>query len=84
MSSIFSKFHSLVRFHCDDALAVGLLRCLPEYKTAVVVRTRDQKLIDQGSVVVDVGGVYGELIGGAMTVVLQILRNCGVFTLVEA
>uniref|UniRef100_UPI00398E3E7B MYG1 exonuclease n=1 Tax=Pristiophorus japonicus TaxID=55135 RepID=UPI00398E3E7B len=45
-------------FHCDEALACFLLRQLPEYQNAQIVRTRDPKLLAECDVVVDVGGVY--------------------------
>ncbi|XP_067884605.1 UPF0160 protein MYG1, mitochondrial [Heterodontus francisci] len=45
-------------FHCDEALACFLLRQLPEYQEAEIVRTRDPKLLGGCDVVVDVGGVY--------------------------
>lgn len=47
-------------FHCDEALACGMLKLLPEYHDHPIVRTRDSKLIegDQSAIVVDVGGVY--------------------------
>ncbi|KAI9298533.1 metal-dependent protein hydrolase [Neoconidiobolus thromboides FSU 785] len=45
-------------FHCDEALAVYMLKQLPEYKQAEVVRSRDPKVLEQCDVVVDVGGVY--------------------------
>lgn len=45
-------------FHCDEALACGLLRHLPLYHHASVVRTRDPELIDRATIVVDVGAVY--------------------------
>lgn len=45
-------------FHCDEALACGLLRHLAPYKEASIVRTRDTSTIDGASIVVDVGGVY--------------------------
>ena len=32
-------------FHCDEALAVAMLKCLPEYHSAVVLRTRDPALL---------------------------------------
>lgn len=28
-------------FHCDESLAVGMLKLLPEYREAVVVRSRN-------------------------------------------
>lgn len=46
------------RFHTDEILAVVMLKCLPEYKDAEIVRTRDNARLDKCDVVVDVGGVY--------------------------
>lgn len=45
-------------FHCDEALACGLLRHLPAYASASVVRTRDTPTIERATIVVDVGAVY--------------------------
>jgi len=45
-------------FHADEALAVYMLRLLPQYASAGLVRTRDQALLDTCHTVVDVGGVY--------------------------
>lgn len=45
-------------FHCDDALACFLLRRLPDYRDAKIVRTRDPDVLSVSDVVVDVGGVY--------------------------
>lgn len=45
-------------FHCDEAMACGLLRHLPQYRDAAVLRTRDPKQIDACDIVVDVGAVY--------------------------
>ncbi|XP_064479538.1 MYG1 exonuclease-like isoform X2 [Ornithodoros turicata] len=45
-------------FHCDDALACFLLKQLPQYRNAEIVRTRNQELLATCDVVVDVGGVY--------------------------
>jgi len=45
-------------FHCDEALAVFLLRQLPEYERADLIRTRNPDLLNGCSVVVDVGAVY--------------------------
>lgn len=47
-------------FHADEALAVYMLRMLPEYTSASLVRTRDPSLLDQCHTVVDVGGVYDD------------------------
>lgn len=46
------------RFHADEILACVLLKFLPEFKDSDIQRSRDQKIIDAGDVVVDVGGVY--------------------------
>lgn len=43
-------------FHCDEAMACGMLRMLPEFADMPVVRTRDPAVIDAAYVVVDVGG----------------------------
>ncbi len=45
-------------FHCDEVLACYMLRLLPEYQGARVVRTRDPKLLQECDIVVDVGGEY--------------------------
>lgn len=45
-------------FHCDEALAIAMLRLLPQYQDAVVVRTRDLAKLAQCQVVVDVGAEY--------------------------
>jgi uncharacterized UPF0160 family protein len=45
-------------FHCDEALACGMLKMLPEWKDATIVRTRDESILSQCAIVVDVGGVY--------------------------
>lgn len=48
-------------FHADEALAVYMLRLLPEYASAGLVRTRDQAVLDTCHTVVDVGGEYDAL-----------------------
>lgn len=45
-------------FHCDEALACFMLKKLPEYSSAEIVRTRDDKTLESCDIVVDVGGVY--------------------------
>jgi len=47
-------------FHADEALAVFLLRLLPEYRHASLVRTRDPDLLKTCTIVVDVGGVHDD------------------------
>lgn len=46
------------KFHADEALACFMLKRLPEYKSANIVRTRDPSLIEKAHIVVDVGAVY--------------------------
>ena len=45
-------------FHCDEALACFMLKQLPEYRHANIVRTRNPEELAKCDVVVDVGGVY--------------------------
>ncbi|XP_078063817.1 MYG1 exonuclease [Mustelus asterias] len=45
-------------FHCDEALACFLLRRLPEYQDAEIIRSRDPVKLATCNVVVDVGGIY--------------------------
>ncbi|XP_030764091.1 UPF0160 protein [Sitophilus oryzae] len=45
-------------FHCDEALACFMLKQLPEYADAEIVRTRDPKILDTCDIVVDVGAEY--------------------------
>lgn len=45
-------------FHCDEVAAIAILKMLPQFATAVVVRTRNPDLLAKCHVVVDVGGVF--------------------------
>ncbi|CAH3197508.1 unnamed protein product, partial [Porites evermanni] len=45
-------------FHCDEALACFMLKQLPEYKHADIIRTRNPEELAECDIVVDVGGVY--------------------------
>ncbi|WZH43769.1 metal-dependent protein hydrolase [Fusarium acuminatum] len=45
-------------FHADEALAVHMLRRLPTYRDASLVRTRDPAILATCHTVVDVGGEY--------------------------
>ncbi|PIK60615.1 putative UPF0160 protein MYG1, mitochondrial isoform X2 [Apostichopus japonicus] len=45
-------------FHCDEALACFMLKKLPEYANAEIVRSRDPAVLDPCDIVVDVGGEY--------------------------
>ncbi|KAH8102640.1 GAMM1 protein [Cristinia sonorae] len=47
-------------FHCDEALAVYLLRRTDRYAGADLKRTRDSAVLATCDIVVDVGGVYDE------------------------
>ncbi|KAI0732370.1 GAMM1 protein [Fomitopsis betulina] len=47
-------------FHCDEALAVYLLKRTKAYGNADLKRSRDPAVLDTCSIVVDVGGVYDE------------------------
>ncbi|KAI0033143.1 GAMM1 protein [Vararia minispora EC-137] len=47
-------------FHCDEALAVFLLRLTSTYRNADLKRTRDPAVLDTCDIVVDVGAVYDE------------------------
>ena len=49
-------------FHADEALAVYLLRLLPQYHDAALVRTHDPELLKTCTVVVDVGGVHDDAV----------------------
>eukprot|EP00375_Theileria_parva_P001812 XP_764487.1 hypothetical protein [Theileria parva strain Muguga] len=65
MPGFFSSYSRMKRigthngfFHADEALAVYMLKLLPEYRDAEVVRTRDPSVLETCDVVVDVGAVY--------------------------
>lgn len=44
-------------FHCDDVTACYMLKLLDRFKDHDIVRTRDQKILDEADIVVDVGSV---------------------------
>ena len=46
------------KFHADEALACFLLKLLPEWEDAAIVRTRKQDVLDACDIVIDVGGAY--------------------------
>jgi len=46
------------KFHADDVFAVAALFLVYEEENCEVVRTRDEEKVNNGEVVVDVGGVY--------------------------
>ncbi|KAI8978929.1 metal-dependent protein hydrolase [Pilobolus umbonatus] len=45
-------------FHCDEALAVAMLKQTKEFRAANLIRTRDAAKLEDCDVVVDVGGIY--------------------------
>ncbi|XP_066603036.1 MYG1 protein C27H6.8 [Prorops nasuta] len=45
-------------FHCDEVLAIFLLKQLPKYKNASIVRSREISILNTCDIVVDVGGKY--------------------------
>lgn len=45
-------------FHCDEALACHMLKKLPEFSSATIVRSRTPEVLAACSIVVDVGGTY--------------------------
>eukprot|EP00743_Colponemidia_sp_Colp-15_P002380 GILK01002579.1.p2 GENE.GILK01002579.1~~GILK01002579.1.p2 ORF type:complete len:341 (+),score=46.25 GILK01002579.1:2008-3030(+) len=45
-------------FHCDEVLACSMLRLLPVFEQAEIVRSRDPAVLDQMDIVVDVGAVF--------------------------
>ncbi|KAK5127649.1 hypothetical protein LTR85_006990 [Meristemomyces frigidus] len=49
-------------FHADEALAVFLLKLLPEYRHASLIRSRDADVLKTCTIVVDVGGVHDDSI----------------------
>lgn len=45
-------------FHCDEILACYMLKKLPQFKNGDIVRSRDDSVLNECDIVVDVGGVY--------------------------
>ena len=45
-------------FHCDEALGCFLLRQTDSYREAEIVRTRDESVLSELDIVIDVGGNY--------------------------
>ena len=52
-------------FHCDEALGCFLLKQTDAFKSADIIRTRDEDTLKDLDVVIDVGGKYdpGKLAG---------------------
>ncbi|TRY62004.1 hypothetical protein TCAL_13998 [Tigriopus californicus] len=45
-------------FHCDEVLACAMLKLLPAFQDAEIVRSRDPKVLAECDIVVDVGGEF--------------------------
>lgn len=45
-------------FQCDEALGIWMLRQLPRWASARLVRSRDQAVLETLDIVIDVGGTY--------------------------
>lgn len=45
-------------FHCDEVLATSMLLRTNEFSKSIIVRSRDQELLDQLDIQCDVGGVF--------------------------
>ena len=45
-------------FHADESLAVYMLRVLPRFKHAELIRSRDPEALEACDIIVDVGGKY--------------------------
>ncbi|TDH64763.1 hypothetical protein CCR75_009686 [Bremia lactucae] len=45
-------------FHCDEALAVSMLKLLPKFASHDILRTRDEAKLAQCEIIVDVGSNY--------------------------
>lgn len=45
-------------FHCDEILAIFMLQQLPEYENTSIVRTRDDSVLADCDIVVDVGSIF--------------------------
>ncbi|RPB05065.1 metal-dependent protein hydrolase [Choiromyces venosus 120613-1] len=45
-------------FHADEALAVYMLRLLPEYQDSTLTRSRDPAVLEECDIIVDVQGQY--------------------------
>ena len=45
-------------FHCDEVLAISILKILPKYANSEIVRSRDQNVLSKCQIVCDVGAKY--------------------------
>uniref|UniRef100_A0A0K6S812 Metal-dependent protein hydrolase n=1 Tax=Chromera velia CCMP2878 TaxID=1169474 RepID=A0A0K6S812_9ALVE len=46
------------KFHCDEVLGMAMLRLLPRYQHAKIVRSRNPSELQEADVVIDVGAVF--------------------------
>lgn len=46
------------KFHCDEVLGMSMLRCLPQYRSARILRSRDPAELSGATVVIDVGAEF--------------------------
>lgn len=45
-------------FHCDEVMATSMLLYTKEFEKCIIVRSRDQEILDQLDIQCDVGGVF--------------------------
>ena len=45
-------------FHCDEVFASQMLLKTNKFANSIIVRTRDQEIIEQMDIVIDVGAVF--------------------------
>lgn len=45
-------------FHCDEVLGCYMLKQLPDFKDAEIVRSRKEDVLEECDIVIDVGGVF--------------------------
>lgn len=46
------------RFHCDEVTACILLKSLDKWKDSVIIRTRDNDMLEACDILVDIGAKY--------------------------
>lgn len=51
-------------FHADDVFCVAAMMLVQSHPVPVVIRTRDESIINEADIVFDVGGEYDEIDGG--------------------
>lgn len=65
-------------FHCDEALGCFLLKQTDAFKSADIIRTRDEDILKDLDVVIDVGGKYdpGKLVCANPHIVSVVISDC--------